>query len=248
MRRLMVSVSVVAAVCAAPAIARAEEVFPAFGSEGQLVVSDLLGVRSSGIGYLGVMSPSGSALGQVPVLSGLVGFAHDESTVAQGFPSIRSVWNTVSVAPSLDVFVARRLSIGAMVGYSYSHQTLTAPAGLGVLGAPNETATLFAIAPRLGYVVPLGHGLFVWPRLGGAYSYAHIEQGAPRTLSVQRALTVGADVGLVYQPIRNVYLSAAPEISLSSLEVETQQATLGMSTEESVRVRLAGTVAMGLVL
>src|SRR3982751_3177465 len=111
--RLLAAVGLAAPAFTVAAPAGAAEPYRPFGSRGQVVLSDLVAVRSGGIGFLGVASAASMGVGMGgPALSGLVGFAHDRYTLSQaaGGPS-EHISNNVSVAPSFDVFVAHRLSL-----------------------------------------------------------------------------------------------------------------------------------------
>ena len=62
--------------------------------------------------------------------------------------------------PSIDVFVARRLSlgVGSVLAYSFARSS--------------ASASLVAVSPRVGYAVPLGRLFALWPRVSFDVVYA----------------------------------------------------------------------------
>src|SRR5262245_314523 len=115
-RRILLSVIAASLPLLAAATASAEAPIRPFGPRRHVVLDDLVSGRSSGIGFLGVLSPAAGSFGPFapPAYSGLVGYGHDE--VIQGSTGALKI-DVISVAPSLDVFVANRVSLGAMVGF-----------------------------------------------------------------------------------------------------------------------------------
>lgn len=232
--------------------ARADEPVPAFGGAGTVVLSDLIGIRSSGLGYLGSLSPIGGG----PGISGLVGYAHDEQ-VSGSFaaPQVTSVADAFAVNPSADVFLSKRVTVGASVGYTHWEETDSYVATqFQDASVTRWRSTLLAVAPRVGYVVPLGHGVSLWPRLGVGYTASWVSQQITQGASDFRAQalagrwTGGVDLGVVYRPTTHLYFSAAPELAVSASWLDTQQSPGYVARSEGVRVRLAATLAMGVIL
>jgi hypothetical protein len=78
-------------------------------------------------------------------------------------PNYNSV-ATIDLDPSLDLFVAHRVSIGMSVAFSYSIAT----------ESPGESDV--TVSPRVGYTFPLGSRFVLWPRLALGFEYG--TQGA----------------------------------------------------------------------
>ncbi len=133
---------------------------PAFGSAGTVVLDDAIGLGLGG--GLGLVGPFGSGIGS-PIVTGWLRFEDAKEEVAG-----RSVrLTTFGLAPSVDVFIAPRLSLGAQATlYRTTIRTDT-----------ESSATGGALRPRIGYVIPLGDGLAFWPRAFGVFSASHVENG-----------------------------------------------------------------------
>lgn len=245
------SFALAAALLLIPSLARAER--PGSPPEGndRVILSDIVGLRSGGLGYLSMMAPGyGSA-----AMSGLVGYARQESVSAQYSTAMNEVREVVSVNPSIDVFVTRRLTLGASIGFAHSEVVDTGfDAQAGVSSRLEQSSNVFGVAPRVGYMVPLGHGFSLWPRVGVAYSRARgtSESVYPTTAwtgsSASEQLVGGVDVALIFRPTRYLYLSAGPELSVAGSRFEQQQAGYAYYGSTSFSVRMAGVLSMGLVL
>lgn len=75
--------------------------------------------------------------------------------------------------PALDVFVARRLSLGVGSTLSYS------------FARSSPSSSLVSVSPRIGYAVPLGQVFALWPRLSVDLAYG-TDQGERITASCRR--------------------------------------------------------------
>jgi hypothetical protein len=65
---------------------------------------------------------------------------------------------TVTLAPAADYFVIRNLSVGGVVGLTYSK-------------TGENTSTRFTLGPRVGYNLGISRVLSIWPKVG--FSFAH---------------------------------------------------------------------------
>lgn len=81
---------------------------------------------------------------------------------------------TIQLAPAVDYFVIRNLSIGGSVLLNYS-------------SAGSGHSTSFGVGPRVGYNIPLSDLISVWPKAG--LSVAHTSQ----TVEVVNVATNGKD-------------------------------------------------------
>lgn len=255
-RTLAAALTLGAALSLAPA-ARAEAPLPPFGRAGQVVLDDLIGVRSGAPGYLGQLAsgvgPAGAVLNGTLGMSGLLGYGHFTSAstgpLNAGFSS-----NTIWVAPAVDVFVAPRLSIGAGLGASYGWQNPDAlTASTPAAGVPAMRAWSLSALPRIGYVWPIASRFAVWPRLSFGYAYARSEQRYPGAMSSSPSYVTssatwigGVEVKLVYQATRHVFFDVAPYLSVRHATSEI--ATEFHDVTRSFVVGMGGTVGMGVVL
>jgi hypothetical protein len=114
----------------------------------------------------------------------------------------------VGLAPSADIFLTDRLTIGARVQTSrYTSRTTTeaTPAGS---RAEGYAATA---EPRVGYVVPLTDDVLLWPQASLSAGGARSSGGATRTLDYELGTSI--EVGLVFPLGRHVLASIAPVLS-----------------------------------
>lgn len=253
-RTLAAALSLGAALSLAPA-ARAEAPLPPFGRAGQVVLDDLIGVRSGAPGYLGQLAsgigPAGAVLNGTLGMSGLLGYGHFTST-STGPLNASFSSNTIWVAPAVDVFVAPRLSLGAGLAASYGWQTVPdAPNGTPAVGVPAMTAWSLSAMPRIGYVWPIASRLAVWPRLSVGYAYARSEQryamsSSPSYVTSSSTWIGGVEVKLVYQATRHVFFDVAPYLSVRHVTAEI--ASEFNDVTRSFIVGMGGTVGMGVVL
>lgn len=237
----------------APA-ALAAEPAPVFGRTGQVVLPELMGVRSGvpaqfgglGVGSLG-LGPTGTEVGW----GGIVGYAQSSweqrivySGVQQRMESdSKSFWTT----PSVDVFVGRGVSLGVSVGYLYTEQRLTSSNQ----GQPWDYVG-FAVgaSPRIGYVVPIARGLSFWPRLSVSMAYSEQALTSDGVFASARgraaAYSGGLDLGLVYQPIQRLMFKVSPQINVGRTSGEVL-GTDQYSGGENMFVRVGGEATVGLV-
>lgn len=240
---------------AAPA-AFAETPTRPFGASGEVAIEDLVAVRSSGLGFLGVLGPASSSFGPVapPALYGIVGYENGEGEIQPG-AGVKVTASNLWVAPSLDVFVTNRVSLGLTAGIArgWGEQRLSTQEEL-----PRERGRSYtlAIAPRLGYVFPLGAGFSLWPRLGVGFTGSRADTAQPTSGGAERTTSTaggirwsgGVDLGIIFRPTRHLFFSATPEVSvvygIAGQMIEGTTVYVGQST----RMRFAGTLGMGVLL
>lgn len=236
--------------------AQAQTPMRPFGARGDVVLPDLIGIRSGGLGFLGVLASAGGSFGPVapPSISGLVGYDHNVAELPSAGATLTSSVDSISVGPSLDVFIANRISIGGMAGFAYGWgtQRFVAQGGETV---ERGTSFTVGVAPRVGYVIPLAAGFSLWPRAGVGFTFSRadtedVSPGAPpRLSSVAGGIrsAIGVDLGLVFRPAPNIVFSAIPELvtafSRSGQQIEGNSVFQG----QSLRVRFGGTLAVGVL-
>jgi hypothetical protein len=153
------------------------------------------------------------------VISGerLVGFAHtwqratvgdsfqETTTNAFTFLGASSAPETLYSTPRLaaDVFVIDRLSLGGSLAYARASVV-----GSGA-NAPTTTQSRFLLAVRVGYALPLGRVVSLWPRLGAT----HVRTTAPAFAGGRyTALTLELPVTFAVSP--HVLVSVGPTLDL----------------------------------
>lgn len=227
---------------------------PSFEGAGKIVFSDLMGIRSSGMGYLGLSSFSYGG----PTMTGVLSYGRgDNAGGFNGYGSSQSTWESFAVTPGVDMFVSKRATVGLVLGYGRTASQQMAFDAEGAEIARQTTVTSFiSLAPRVGYVFPLGHGVSLWPRVGAGFTSAWGTSTIAGQDYTSRSevgglrLGAGVDVGVVYRPIGPLYFSAAPELAASWSVGGTAQSPSQVpgNTYEDVQVRFGGSIAMGLVL
>jgi hypothetical protein len=247
-RRTLTAALPLATTLAIAPTARAEPL-PPFGRAGQVVLDDLIGVRSGAPGYLGQIGfagPSTGVLVSALGYTGLLGYAHSE-TSSTNPANLSYATNAIWVAPAFDVFVAPRLSLGMGLGVSYMWQSSADPPPNGpYAGVPAGTGWSLSAVPRIGYVWPIAPRLAIWPRLGIGYAHARSEQhlGASWTQAAQTSTWLGGvEVKLVFQATRHLFLDVATNVSLRHMTTD-----LGSEVTRNFSAGMGGTVGMGIVL
>lgn len=222
---------------------------PEFGKRGQVVLPQLVGVRTGRPPYFGPYGLVGldGAAGVVNVgWGGIVGYSQSSVTGVQ--PSAAGTTVAVStseslwVAPSADVFVGRHVSLGAGVGVLYARYRIDQ--GPGTVPAIVSEALSLGVEPRIGYAVPIAQGLSFWPRLGVALSttwQASSNGFGGAAVWSGRSVNGVLDLGVVYQPHRHLMVQVAPQIALGHSD------TNGPTSSEGTWFQLGGEASAGLV-
>lgn len=151
-----------------------------------------------------------------------------------------SLW----ISPAADLFVSGRVSIGLAVTGFHVREQADMSSSTGAAPLPSEAFSV-AVAPRVGYVVPLGHGLSFWPRLsvGASYAEQQLQSVGPTGVYVARARSISASLAtaLVYHPHEHLLFQVAPEIGVGHSE------TRGSVSTDSTWLRIGAEATAGLV-
>jgi len=210
-----------------PDAARADEVPPL--KRGDVILSDVVGIRTGGIGYLGMLSPGFSNL----ALSGLFGFSsygQHQSNPDQGYEESRQI---LSVNPSVDVVVSGRWTLGASAGFAKVDDALRYVQGPDSEVSTTQGGLVLGVGVRAGYVQPLGHGFSLWPRVGVAYSRGQYTvrstaAGLPNNQhSSTEAIVGGVDLGLMFRPTSFFYVAVTPELTVGYTEQASVSSMVG---------------------
>ena len=193
MRPAILSSLVMTAVVLVPAAARADG--PRFGGAGQLAVSD--------------DQPLGSILatGIAPVPPSA------ESTASFQFASVSDNGGSGTsfvVAPAADYFVIGNLSLGANILFG-----LVSPAHGNTGNGISET--LFGIAPRVGYNIPISDSLSFWPKVFFGYTTVSSSGGSTvngvSTNPGFNSTGIGVFAPLMIDPAPHFFLGIGPNFS-----------------------------------
>ncbi|MEZ4299114.1 MAG: hypothetical protein R3B70_29465 [Polyangiaceae bacterium] len=120
-----------------------------------------------------------------------------------------SLW----LVPALDVFVGRRVSIGVATGLLWSRQRYSSNDTV-----YDDESVQVGVQPRVGYVMPLGHGISFWPRVGIGYAHGwyavNVATSNAVYQSVNHAVSAALDLGLVYHPTPRLLFKVTPQIGV----------------------------------
>lgn len=204
---------------------------------GSVILPDIVGVST--LPVAGAVAPAGL---------GAVGGIGITGPISFGFSSgdAGSKSSHIGLSPSIDVFVTDRLTIGGRVTaarYTSSYvSTATVPGTTQPVATSGSEGYVLAIAPRVGYLLPITDGLAFWPQLGVTYGQSRAENdGSGRTLS----RTVGAELeaGLLVPVARHVVVRVAPTLAYG---YTSSDSTGVFPTEDTDTVRAGVRAQIGL--
>ncbi len=225
---------------------------PPFGRRGQFVLDEVVGLRAGGSSLPATVG--GSSAGGVDY-SGVFGYSESTQALGEGAGAGQSSSTSrIWFAPAFDWFVVDHLSLGVGLAFELDHTqvTLTGP-GVPPLGALPMVSTWLSAMPRVGWAFEVTRFLSLWPRVGVGYAHGRTDGAAfggpvgvgERTFD-ESTWMARADVGLVFDVMPHVFLSATPELTL--VVASQTNADPGSSGSASSRaVTAGGSVALGLV-
>lgn len=201
-----------------------------FGEDGQLILS---GERLFGFSYSTTTTESS-------------GTKATESTTA-----LSLMWPGPSLGPTpyeiaraaFDVVVGSGVTLGGSIGFATFSGSTKTEAGGQSQTRDDPTLTLFALAPRVGYVLPLSDTFAFWPRVGITYYSirASTELTAAGVTSTTKTTTDGVGLDLepafVYTPVSHfgILIGPAADIALSgkqSVEVSSRPSNVPDTKEK----------------
>lgn len=179
------------------------------GERGQLVIADLVGAQSGG----GIGSLPGYAV-FAPEFTGVLGYQSTSIDGATDPPTSPQRMTSMWLAPSFDVFVADRISVGAT-------------ATIGNIEVDVQHYFRWGVAPRVGYALPITRdSIAFWPRIGAAYD--ETIAGSAEGLSQWRAYGYA---GFAFRAGTHVLLDVGPTLSYArgtiQKVVDTHSSALG---------------------
>jgi hypothetical protein len=189
---------------------------PAFGAEGQMVLSVDLPFANDG-----------------PQL----GIVHETGTM--GLPSS----TRIVVQPSVDYFVAPNLSLGAELGIDHaSSGTLVLPPGVEAINYSTGGTTI-SVEARVGYSIPVADTVSVWPRLG--LGYTHTSTSFPYAPAVTGYfIPLSLMVPLLWHPGGHFILGAGPAFA-TQLTNKTEGTSGPKTTDYGITALIGGTIGGG---
>ena len=119
-----------------------------------------------------------------------------------------------SLAPAADYFVIDNLSLGLelLFGYdSYSpgSVTISTPGGSTTTSAPSTNLTEYGVAPRVGYNIPIGGSVSIWPKVFFEHAGYSVGGAGKGYGNIQ---LLGAYVPVLYHPTPHFYVGLGPNI------------------------------------
>ncbi len=249
--RVIPALTALLTILAAANLARADEPQKVFGEQGEVALDDIFTVNIGASRIGNTLVPMLSR-GMVRDYGGIVGYAYDDFSrfpgqIGGSVSRLEEVWFN----PSVDVFVAHGLSIGvnftAMYESGMRQVKYRFDDGDAILIASRGWG--FTVLPRVGYAIPLSESFTVWPRLALGYSLGYLdvvgENWGERYGGISSTCMAIVDVGLVARVHRNVYLRAAPQLSV---DLQTPVGRCGIPARlEHVFVAAGMTAGVGLL-
>jgi hypothetical protein len=193
----------------------------------------------------------------LPVLS----YTSETETSTQGGNTLKSTDSGTSLAvlfgrePNLgvvhtlprvafDFTVIRHLTLGGAFAFAFglgsTHENTFANNTTQSSDGPKTTIVGFA--PRVGYVLPIGHSLAFWPRAGFAFysvsTKTPVVNGAnvsSRTLT-ETALSIDLDPQLVWTPVQHFFINFGPLVNLPLSGSRTSENATGGSTKTDLSI------------
>lgn len=125
-------------------------------------------------------------------------------------------------------------SIAFGVGFAGS-RTVTTKAGGTTAEQSNDTpsTTIFGIAPRAGYILPLADTFAFWPRAGVSYYTISAGQDVTNNTTVTNtanAFSLDLDPQFVFVPIEHLFLQFGPMLNIPLSGSYTQETKSGSTT------------------
>jgi hypothetical protein len=120
----------------------------------------------------------------------------------------------LALLPAADYFIAPHFSVGAQLGFE-------------LLTGSGSTNTVFWGSPRVGYAIPLGTKVSVWPRLGVflAHASASVSSGGSSSAT---GFGVQFSIPVLFHLSRHFFLGAGPYLS-AQLTGDVKQTTANVS-------------------
>ena len=184
--------------------ARAADEAPAFGKAGELSLGSDLNLAATGSLLTlagGLFSGGGASLLTPATMLDIGGSTASNNGGSQvGF----------SLAPAADYFVIDNLSLGLEILFGYdSFSPGSATTGGVTVSPPSTNVTEYGFAPRVGYNIPIGSSLSIWPKVFFEHAGYSLGGGGKGYGNIQ---LLGAYVPFLYHPAPHFYVGIGPNI------------------------------------
>lgn len=190
-----------------------------------------------GISYAVANSSSLERLGALGALSGGVAYAAGP-LVFRSYENGPVKSRVYGAAPSADVVLGRRLTLGGTISATWA--SVETPA---VTQMVQSTSLELAGGPRVGLLVPLGHGVTFWPKVEATVARIRSERdaadGNPGYDIRATRVRLAASTSFVFPVTRHLFFSLTPTLGYLSTFYEGD-----LAAEHSVVLATAG--ALGL--
>lgn len=177
---------------------------PAVGGRHQVVL-DLFGGRSAIGGYY-----------RLTIFGGALSMSSTKTERTDNRTRSTEKSTSVGPAPSLDVFVTDRLSVGGRASAAWLGSTAkfeTAPESGPVTSYEGESSGYsLGIAPRVGYAIPLADTWALWPRVSVSMDVTR-QQFENTSRAISRTLGAELNLGFVLRLGRHALFDFGPIVS-----------------------------------
>jgi hypothetical protein len=113
------------------------------------------------------------------------------------------------VAPAADYFVIDNLSLGLELLFGYQSYSPGSVPGATTTSAPSTNLTEYGVAPRVGYNIPIGGSVSIWPKVFFEYAGYSVGGAGKGYGNIQ---LLGAYVPVLYHPTPHFYVGLGPNI------------------------------------
>src|SRR5262249_45189622 len=147
--------------------------------------------------------------------AGIASRSTKADSVVPGGPATETNTTSLWLAPSADIFVTDHLSVGGLVEVGYTWGAVED--GAQRLEVPGATSLTFL--PRVGFYVPLGDRMGLWPRAGLGWSsvdsVSFLSTGSAPVRETFQSMLLDVDLSLVYRFTETFFMRTGPEIGLT---------------------------------
>lgn len=201
-KRLIMLAALALPAGAAPAVAAGKD----FGGDGQIVLSV---DRLFGLSFTTTRTESGDGSGQTQT--------DTDTAVSLLLPNGTTPYQIPRGA--FDVVVVSGFTVGGAIGYGTRSGTTKLEQNGVSTERDSPSTTVFAFAPRVGYVLPLSETFAFWPRGGVTYyniktelTLSGLGPGATQTTSTisQNGLAMDLEAMFVFSPVSYFGITAGP--------------------------------------
>lgn len=145
---------------------------------------------------------------------------------------------------AFDLTIVRHLTIGAALAFGFglggsTKNEVATGGGKTTQTTDSPTSTAIGLAPRVGYILPLGDVFAFWPRLGfGFYSVSTSSENqvagvVTTTRTTDTLFSLDVDPQFVLVPTEHFFLHFGPVLNIPLSGTRSQETTTGTRTTET---------------